>query len=238
MPLPDSAFAESTLVQRTLRLIEPDTAASRDASAGTAMEELNYDHAAEAAMLGAPRTGTRGGGPDADVPTAEQIDALRPYVLNLRMGRFSANGLMTSSEADVAMIVDEHLRPEADAAAAEGRKLRIVLYAHGGLVKESRGLATAQAHVGWWRDNGVYPIHFVWETGLFETIRGLLERAQPAPRQRGTSCSRPRAPSTNWCCSTPATEPRSMTSTATRPAAIRRARTRRCAPSTSPTARC
>ena len=183
LPLPDSAFADSTLVQRTLRLIEPDAATSREA--GTPMEELNYDHAAEAAMLGALRTGTRGGGADADVPTAEQIDALRPYVLNLRMGRFSANGLMTSSEADVAMIVDEHLRAAAAAAAADGGKLRVLLYAHGGLVKESRGLATAQAHVGWWRDNGVYPIHFVWETGLFETIRSLLKRAQPAPRRRG-----------------------------------------------------
>ena len=79
----------------------------------------------------------------------------------------------------------EHLRPAAAAAAAQGKPLPIVLFAHGGLVKESTGLSIAQHHVGWWLDNGVYPIHFVWETGLFESIKSLLERAGSPLRQRG-----------------------------------------------------
>ena len=182
LPLPDSAMADTALVQRTLRLIEPD-GASRSVVMSTPLEELDYGYATEVAARGAPAaTGSRGAG---DTLTPEQIDALRPYVLNLRMGRFSTSGLMTSSAADVRMIVHEHLRPAAAAAAAEGRPLRIVLYAHGGLVKESLGLATAQAQVGWWLANGVYPIHFVWETGLFETIKSLLERSRSPLRGRG-----------------------------------------------------
>lgn len=181
LPLPDSALARNALVQRTLRLIEP-AGAARAAATATPLEELDYDHAAEAAMLGAESRGTRGG---SDTPTPEQIDALRPYVLNLRMGHFSTNGLMTSSAADVDRIVHEYLRPAAAAAAAQGEPLRIVLFAHGGLVKESTGLSIAQQQVGWWLDNGVYPIHFVWETGLFETIKSLLERARSPLRQRG-----------------------------------------------------
>lgn len=177
LPLPDSALADGALVQRTLRLIEPDPLAARS-TAATMQEELDYDHETEAAILGGPR-----GGGSGSAPTPEQIDALRPYVLNLRMGGFSNNGLMTSSAADVDMIVNEHLKREVDA--AQGVPLRIVLFAHGGLVKESRGLAIAHDQVAWWRDNGVYPIHFIWETGLFETIKDLLERARSPLRQRG-----------------------------------------------------
>lgn len=189
LPLPNSALAITELVQRTLRLIEPATA-SRALSEATPLEELGCVHGDEAAMLGNPGAlgadsrGVAGrGAPDL---TPEQIDALRPYVINLRMGRFSNDGLMSSNEADVRMIVHEHLRPAAAAAAAKGQALKIVLYAHGGLVKESLGLATAHAQVAWWRANEVYPIHFVWETGLFESIKGLLERARASGGEPGT----------------------------------------------------
>lgn len=186
LPLPDSALTETALVQRTVRLIDADIA-SRAGDSATPMEELSYDSAAEGAMLGTAGAGARGGvGGGAGECTPEQIDGLRPYVINLRMGQLSNSGIMTTSEADLRMIVHEHLRPAAAAAAANGKKpLRIVLYAHGGLVKESLGLAVAQAQVGWWLDNGVYPIHFVWESGLFETIKSLLERARAPSGERG-----------------------------------------------------
>ncbi len=177
LPLPKSALAMTELVQRTLRLIEPETA-SRAPITATPLEELGCEHADGSAMLGHPGAASRGGSRSSSGLTAEQIDGLRPYVINLRMGQFSSTGLMTSDEADVRMIVHEHLRPAAAAAATDGRALKIVLYAHGGLVKESLGLATAHAQVGWWRANGVYPIHFVWETGLFESIKSLLQRAR------------------------------------------------------------
>jgi Caspase domain/N-acetylmuramoyl-L-alanine amidase len=189
-----AAEDEALLVQRTVRLIDPDSGASRAAAGAppsSPMEELDYDTASEAARLAAntlpamSRDGGEADGSGRATITPEEIDALRPYVLNLSMGGFSSDGLMTSSPADIDRIVNEHLAAAAKAAAARGETLRVVLYAHGGLVRESKGLALAARHVGWWRDNGVYPIHFVWETGLFETIRGLLERARSPLRERG-----------------------------------------------------
>lgn len=178
MPLPPSAFADEGLVQRTVQLIERAAGASRGLDRlATPLEELDYTHdlvtpSASRGVLGSLVGGSR--------LTAGDVDALRPHVVNLRQGQFSNDGLMTSSAADVDMILFEHAAAAAREAVANGRPFRLLLYAHGGLVKESSGLETAQSHVGWWRDNGVYPIHFVWETGLFETLRDLLGRARDA----------------------------------------------------------
>lgn len=192
LALPDSALAITELVQRTLLLIEPADRA-RAVSPGSPMEELDYRYINENAMLGisgissSTADGSHSAASRGDPAlTPEQIDALRPYVINLQMGQFSSDGLMTTTEADVRMIIYEHLRPAADAAAAKGQALKVVLYAHGGLVKESLGLATAQAQIPWWRANGVYPIHFIWETGLLESIKSLLERARAAGGTPGT----------------------------------------------------
>ena len=190
LPLADSALADSGFVQRTVQLIASVGSRSATAMSATPLEELNYDAATEAAILGGVGSSrdASGGASRADRSvglTPEQIDFLRPYVINLRMGQFSDQGLMTTSEADVRMIVHEHLRPAAAAAAAQGQPLRVVLYAHGGLVKESAGLGEALELVPWWRANGVYPIHFIWETGLFESIRDLLTRRPVGAGERG-----------------------------------------------------
>ena len=57
-----------------------------------------------------------------------------------------------------------------------------MFFAHGGLVKESAGLAIAFKHLEFWKKNDVYPIYFVWETGLFETLGQLLRRSQEGTR--------------------------------------------------------
>ena len=43
---------------------------------------------------------------------------------------------------------------------------RIVFYAHGGLNGESAGLDIAQRQLNWWLTNKVYPVTFVWQTGV------------------------------------------------------------------------
>ncbi|MEG0964527.1 MAG: caspase family protein [Pseudomonas sp.] len=138
--------------------------------------ELSHDGGETIALIeqtGAPGT-SRGSG-----LSAEQLADLQAHVVNLSMGRFSADGIASTSKADVDAIFEEHLVTAMKEAKAQGHKLRIVFYAHGGLVKESSGLEIAQKHVAWWKRNGVYPIYFVWETGLFETIGSLLKRAWP-----------------------------------------------------------
>jgi hypothetical protein len=103
------------------------------------------------------------------------LEALRPHLVNLNMGQFSLEGEWKTSRDDVDAIFEEHL-PKALAAAAE-KKLRLVFYAHGGLVKESDGLKIAHKHIAWWLKNDIYPIYFIWETGGFETIGQLIKRA-------------------------------------------------------------
>ena len=108
--------------------------------------------------------------------TREMIDALRPHVINLRGGQFSTDGQMTTVPADVDTLMDTHLPRALQQAEAQARPLRIVLYAHGGLVSESSGLGRAHRHLAWWKANNIYPINFVWETGLWEIIFDLLRK--------------------------------------------------------------
>lgn len=116
--------------------------------------------------------------------TPDDLEALRPHVVNLRQGKFSTDGLMTTTSGDIDALFQEHLPRWAGAHAQQDDPVRIVLFSHGGLVKESSGLAGASKACAWWLRNGVYPIFFIWETGLFETIGDLLmkikRKAAPA----------------------------------------------------------
>ena len=105
------------------------------------------------------------------------LNALRPHVINLHLGQFSTDGHYSTTPGDVDAIFDDYLVRELEGARARKEPLRLLFYAHGGLVKESLGLQIASKHVFWWQKNHVYPIYFVWETGLFETIGRLLRRA-------------------------------------------------------------
>lgn len=121
--------------------------------------------------------GARDAGRAIDLDAAA-IQALRPHVVNLRMGLFSTSGDWTTSPQDVDAIFDDHLRMALDAARAKDGRLKLMFYAHGGLNSEDEALARTRDLAGWWKDNGIYPIHFVWETGLAETLGQMLERAR------------------------------------------------------------
>jgi hypothetical protein len=104
------------------------------------------------------------------------LEKLRPHLVNLSMGQFSSEGEWKSSRGDVDAIFEEYLPKALEE--AQLKKLRVMFFAHGGLVKESEGLKIAQKHVDWWKQNGIYPIYFIWETGAFETIWQLLNRSK------------------------------------------------------------
>ncbi|MET0863788.1 MAG: hypothetical protein ABWZ98_05590 [Nakamurella sp.] len=103
---------------------------------------------------------------------------IRPYVVNLTGGEFSRTGEMTTCVHEVDNIFDVYL--PAFVCAAEkrspGRRVPLVIWAHGGIVSESAGLEIAENQVPWWRANDAYPLHFVWETGFLETARRIFRR--------------------------------------------------------------
>jgi N-acetylmuramoyl-L-alanine amidase len=105
--------------------------------------------------------------------TIDMKESLRPHVINLSRGRFSTSGLYQTAPEDVDAIFGEDLER-----AVEGRSaanpLRLVIWAHGGLVDEPSGLQIAYKHVRWWNANGVYPLYFVWETGLLEALGRVI----------------------------------------------------------------
>ena len=170
--LSDAPFGENALeinqvIKESIELLSRVPAREE---AGDA--ELNHDEAEARAALQITSEATRG---LADL-TPFMIEALRPHLVNLNMGQFSSEGDWKTTRGDVDAIFDEHLPRALNK--AQLNKLRIMFFAHGGLVKESRGLEIAQKHIDWWLQNGIYPIYFIWETGAFETIAQLLRRAR------------------------------------------------------------
>ena len=134
-------------------------------------------------LLSAERSGSgRGGNLRRELSSAAR-DALRSHVINMNLGQFSSEGQFATTPEDVDVIFRQELPKAMEAAKARKEPLRIVLYAHGGLVSESAGLQIARKHVDWWRRNNVYPIYFVWETGFMETIRQLLTNSRDKVRE-------------------------------------------------------
>jgi hypothetical protein len=107
--------------------------------------------------------------------SADDRAFLRPHVINLRMGALSSGGEFQTSVEDLEAIFAEHLPRELAARKAEGRKLKLVFFAHGGLNDEAEGLRNALNHIPFYLDNKCYPIFFVWETGPKETLVDILK---------------------------------------------------------------
>jgi hypothetical protein len=110
--------------------------------------------------------------------TADEKAHLRPHVVDLREGLLIKGGDFFTLEGDVRAIFTEHLEREAQKKAQAGQKLRVLFFAHGGLVSEVSGLHGALDNVDWWMKNSIYPIYFIWETGLLQTIGQLLRGGQ------------------------------------------------------------
>lgn len=105
--------------------------------------------------------------------TTDIKEALLPHAIDLTRGRLSEGGLFETGKEDVDAIFGEHLE-RAVSGRGPGNPLRIVIWAHGGLVNERSGLLNAYQQVLWWQRNGVYPLYFIWETGLLEALRRVI----------------------------------------------------------------
>ena len=121
----------------------------------------------------------RGGG---HAFTKAELAALRPHVILLDDGRLSSKTAeepssveeFTTTDADVEAIFSTHL-PDFVTDHAPG-PVPIVIYAHGGLVDKQSGFEIALQQVDWWKENGVYPIHFVWQTAFGTALWDALRR--------------------------------------------------------------
>ncbi|GAA2028543.1 hypothetical protein GCM10009819_10260 [Agromyces tropicus] len=114
--------------------------------------------------------------------TPAELAALRPHVVLLEDGALSTEqvdhprtvGEFTTTAADVEEIFRTHL-PEFVEQHRPG-PVPIVVYAHGGLVDRGAGFEIALQQVDWWKANGVYPIHLVWQTAFGTALWDALGR--------------------------------------------------------------
>lgn len=106
--------------------------------------------------------------------TADERELLRRHAINLRLGAFSGDGEFQTDAADVERLFRDLLPAELAQRKAAGQKLKLLFYAHGGLTGERSGLEPVLTRLKFWRQNDIYPVSFVWETGLRETISDIL----------------------------------------------------------------
>lgn len=116
---------------------------------------------------------------------AATAEKLLPFIVNTgNHGTLSSDGKVSSTPEQVTRIF-EHANELQSGWIADGKtKTRdIVIYAHGGLVSERRGLKSANKHLGLWLENCVYPINIVWQSGANETLAYLRSdrRASSTP---------------------------------------------------------
>jgi hypothetical protein len=171
-------FGQPRLNSQLLEWLEPAVAETRSIPADRGIDSVARaldafrDHALATFAAGsASRAPRERGGPSF---TPADLEVLRPHVVDMSQGVFKQSGAFSTTEADVDAMFREHIPAWIDTQPA-GEPLRLVFWAHGGLIGERDGLAIAQKHVEWWKRNGCYPIYFIWETGLYDALRSILE---------------------------------------------------------------
>lgn len=117
--------------------------------------------------------------------TVDEVALLRRHVVS------TTNGLLATEDGParpkperfattrehIQTLVFQHIADYAAARKAKGLPARVMLHAHGGLVAAKPALGYAIATHQWWLDNGVYPVYFVWRSGILGTFRDVLAEA-------------------------------------------------------------
>jgi Clostripain family len=106
--------------------------------------------------------------------TPEERDVFARHVVNLRSGKLSGEGSFSSSQEQVERIFNEFIPAYAQKQQTQGRRPQVMFLAHGGLTEEFKGLLPVLARRRFWELNGVYPVYFVWESGLRETLTDIV----------------------------------------------------------------
>jgi len=115
------------------------------------------------------------------------IHAISPYVIDTgNNGELSQSGQFHTTPGDLDELVN-FIMPDQRQQWGIGttQKMDVVLYAHGGLVDERAAANTAGTWIGLLKDQQLFPIFFMWESGLLETIEDEIKNALGAGRPVG-----------------------------------------------------
>lgn len=140
---------------------------------------------AESASLRMPRAGK------VEVATEERLrnHELAPYIVNMENnGRLSDSGDFRTSAGDVEALVGIYLaRAREQWKLAPDAPVDIAIYAHGGLTSEADAAKTAARWIPALYEKHIFPIFFMWETGLLATLGNIVKDlfSGEDPRTRG-----------------------------------------------------
>lgn len=95
-----------------------------------------------------------------------RYQVLLPHLVNTSQGILSKEGRVWTTAEDLDNLVHVHLTEAVDKQECQ----HLLFYAHGGLNSEKGALEYARVMAPWWRSYGVYPIYFIWESSLFQSI--------------------------------------------------------------------
>src|SRR5262249_28015128 len=113
----------------------------------------------------------------AAIPLAD----IRPYTIDIgNNGLLSDTGDYWTKPEDI----DRLFQASIPDATGNWQKKRVVLYLHGGLNDEDAVARRVVAFRDTLLANEIYPIHVMWESGLMETLRDLLDDLLTGPEAR------------------------------------------------------
>ena len=111
------------------------------------------------------------------------LEKIRPHFVNLgNDGVLSEAGRYNSDADEVRRVVQTNFEAKA---AAWGKTPRLMLYAHGGLNTETASASRIASLLPIFLANEIYPLHFMWETGLWDSIRGIVQDSMRHRRMKG-----------------------------------------------------
>jgi hypothetical protein len=178
---PEERAAESeqrATVDRILRLFGAGTRSPAVAQGDSELPERDMtlrQSEMSAGSEGAFETSRAG---DTSPLTPGDFALLRRHVINLRMGALSSGGTFQTTKDDVVALFTEHLPRflEERRQQSPPMPLKLVFYAHGGLNDETESLRNARNRIPFYLANHCYPVFFVWETGLRETLVDIVRQ--------------------------------------------------------------
>lgn len=111
------------------------------------------------------------------------LSTIRPHFVDLgNDGAFSTSGRYQSDAEEVKEIIHGSFKGKAE---EWGGTPKLLLYAHGGLNDEKASATRINSMLPYFLGNQIYPLHFMWETGFGDAIRGIAEDAFRQARFQG-----------------------------------------------------
>ena len=108
---------------------------------------------------------------------------IKPHYVNLgNDGVISESGRYSNDRSDVRRVFREPIPQWGED--TNGSK-HLLLFAHGGLNSEKASASRIASLKPYFLANGIYPVHFMWETGLEETVLGIVQDAFRKKRFQG-----------------------------------------------------